>query len=157
MTNFPLPDDDLPAPPTALDELLHSTLQERIDELSVSMPGDAVPQCCTQMDAPKLTPKFRSAQLSEHLTYTQFDTCTALLINAQDRQMVVLCVAAGDVVPTHPSLQATAISVMNGEGIMEIEGEQTELAADVTVYIPPRALHSIRAIADLSLLCAWAD
>ncbi len=97
-----------------------------------------------------------SIPLSEPMAYSEFETCKTLRIKHQEKEVVVVCLSGGDAIPDHVCDRDVAISVLSGEGVLDVDGVETPLVSGVLVQVPAHTFHSIRADEHLSMLCAWA-
>jgi quercetin dioxygenase-like cupin family protein len=97
-----------------------------------------------------------SAQGHDQIPYSEFESCKTLRINHQGKQVIVICLAAGDAIPPHKRRQGVAISVLSGQGVLQLDSTETLLESGVYVYVPPHTFHSIQVEEPLSMLCLGA-
>ncbi|OLP16346.1 hypothetical protein BST81_21375 [Leptolyngbya sp. 'hensonii'] len=96
-----------------------------------------------------------SCSLAEQITYRDQDIHQVPLAKDQRGQFSLICISAGDDIPTHSTTQGTAIYVLEGQGKLEQGGQPISLQPGSFAYVPPKTTHTLKAIENLALLCAW--
>lgn len=102
-----------------------------------------------------LNPETIAPPLQEQIVYGHDDIHQVVLAKDQRGQFSLLCISAGDGIPTHAALQGTAIYVLEGQGQLDRAGSRISLQPGSFVYIPPKTSQTLKAIENLALLCAW--
>ncbi|HUF63791.1 MAG TPA: cupin domain-containing protein [Verrucomicrobiales bacterium] len=75
----------------------------------------------------------------------------------ENQSLAEACLEAGGATVRHyHRLSEEFYFVLEGEGCMEVDGEQRELAVGDCVLIPPRSWHQIQARTRLRFLCCCA-
>ena len=104
---------------------------------------------------PTIFPETIAPTLSDRIAYPDRDIHQIILSKDERGQFSLVCISAGEDIPAHSALRATAIYVVEGKGKLDRAGEIILLQSGSFVYIPPRTIHSLSAIENLAILYIW--
>lgn len=75
-----------------------------------------------------------------------------LLATGKDLVAKQMAAKAGDLLPKHSASVESMLYIIQGEGVLNIKGEELELKEDKTFVIPQHEKHQIKAITDFRAL-----
>ncbi|CBN55750.1 MULTISPECIES: cupin domain-containing protein [Kamptonema] len=93
--------------------------------------------------------------LSDRIAYLDREIHKIVLSKDERSQFSLVCISAGDDIPTHSALRGTAIYVLEGQGKLDRAGNQISLQPGSFAYVPPKTIHTLSAIDNLAILYAW--
>jgi quercetin dioxygenase-like cupin family protein len=123
---------------------IHINLTDRQVTLAKSMA--TIPHIFQETIAP---------QLSDRIAYLDREIHHIVLSKDRRGQFSLVCISAGDNIPAHSELRGTAIYVLEGQGRLDRAGNQISLQPGSFVYVPPKTIHTMKAIENLAILYAW--
>ena len=96
-------------------------------------------------------------QLREAIEYPATGVSSKVLIKDNNCQYNLLCLAAGSEVAEHFSPRNATVNVIEGKGILTLEGKDIVLESGVFVFLPARALHALKAESNLAFILTLSE
>ncbi|MGJ3253766.1 MAG: cupin domain-containing protein [Elainellaceae cyanobacterium] len=96
-------------------------------------------------------------QLSNYLEYPQSGVLSKVLLKLPTCQYTLFCLAAGTDISEHTSTRNATIHVIEGQGILTLEGNDCPLEPGVFVVMPANAPHALQASENLAFLLTLSD
>ena len=96
-------------------------------------------------------------QLREAIEYPAAGVSSKVLIKDNNCQYNLLCLAAGSEVAEHFSPRNATVNVIEGKGILTLEGKDIVLEPGVFVFLPARALHALKAEENLAFVLTLSE
>lgn len=79
------------------------------------------------------------------------------LLEDANCQYVLISLAAGTEIAEHKSPRNATVNVIEGQGVLTMEGKDVVLESGVFVFMPAATLHALKAIANLSFLLTFSE
>jgi quercetin dioxygenase-like cupin family protein len=98
------------------------------------------------------TPQSFTTQLQEQADYSKPGTTRKPLVKDEQVQFSLICLTVGTQLPEHFASRNISITVIEGRGILTLEGREITLQPGVFVYIPARITHALHALENLAFL-----
>lgn len=92
------------------------------------------------------------ANLRERATYDRPGVSRTALIHDEHTRFALVCVSAGTEIPEHTAPRNVSVTVIEGLGLLTLNGQSIALEPGVFVYIPAHLPHALRAIQNLAFL-----
>ncbi len=96
-------------------------------------------------------------QLREAIEYPATGVSSKVLIKDNNCLYNLLCLAAGSEVSEHSSARNATVNVIEGKGILTLEGKDIVLEPGVFVFMPARALHALKAESNLAFVLTFSE
>ncbi len=109
------------------------------------------------MTATLLPLQSSTIQLREAIEYPATGVSSKVLIKDNNCQYNLLCLAAGSEVAEHSSARNATVNVIEGKGILTLEGKDIVLESGVFVFLPARALHALKAEENLAFVLTLSE
>ncbi|MBD2185664.1 cupin domain-containing protein [Planktothrix sp. FACHB-1355] len=93
-----------------------------------------------------------ATQLRDLIEYGDSGVRRQIVTKDEKRQAILVCLKAGTVLNSHTSSHDGFITVIEGQGVFTLEGQEIALEPGVFVAMPANAVHSVNAIANLAFL-----
>lgn len=93
-----------------------------------------------------------STQLRDRIEYAESGVRRQILAKDEKRQAILVCLKAGTHLSSHSSSHDGFITVIEGQGVFTLEGQEIALEPGVFIAMPANAVHSVNAIANLAFL-----
>ncbi|WP_017294860.1 cupin domain-containing protein [Geminocystis herdmanii] len=90
--------------------------------------------------------------LQDHIEYPIEGILSKVLLKDKNCQYTLFCLAKNTEISEHTSSRNATINVMEGDGILTLEGEKITLTKGVFVIMPSHALHALQATDNLCFL-----
>lgn len=97
-----------------------------------------------------LKPTFTTLQA--HIEYPQSGVLSKVLLKDEICQYTLFCLAAGTDISEHTSTRNAVVQVLEGEGILTLEGKDIQLQPGVFIVMPAHAPHALQATTNLAFL-----
>ena len=98
-----------------------------------------------------------SIQLQDTIEYPAAGVLSKILVKDNNCQYSLLCLAAGTEICEHSSARNATVNVIEGKGILILEGKDIVLEAGVFVFLPARALHALKAEENLAFILTLSE
>lgn len=94
--------------------------------------------------------------LQECIEYAADGVLSKVILKDNICQYTLFCLAAGTTISEHTATRNAVIHVLEGRGILTLEGEEIQLETGVFVFMRANAPHALQAEENLSfLLTLW--
>lgn len=93
-----------------------------------------------------------TTQLQELADYTKPGVTRKSLVKDDQVQFSLICLTAGTQMPEHSASRNVSITVIEGQGVLTLEGREISLQPGVFVYMPAKTPHALRALENLAFL-----
>lgn len=94
--------------------------------------------------------------LQERIEYSAGGVLSKVLLKDNTCQYTLFCLAAGTTISEHTSTHNAVIHVIEGRGILTLDGEEIQLEPGIFVFMRANAPHALQAEENLSfLLTLW--
>lgn len=90
--------------------------------------------------------------LRERIEYPVGGVLSKVLLKDNNCQHTLLCLAAGTNISEHTSTRNAVINVIEGRGILTLEGENIQLEPGIFVFMRANAPHALQAEENLAFL-----
>lgn len=97
------------------------------------------------------------AQLKDKIEYAQTGILSKVLLKVPHCQYTLFCLSAGTDIAEHTSTRNAVVQVLEGEGMLTLEGQEISLEPGILVFMPANAPHALRADANLAFLLTLSD
>ena len=84
-----------------------------------------------------------SIQLRDTIEYPATGVQSKILVKDNNCQHTLLCLAAGSDISEHHSARNATINVVEGKGVLTLEGKDIVLEPGVFVFMPAHAPHAL--------------
>ncbi|MEH2333785.1 cupin domain-containing protein [Nostoc sp.] len=99
-----------------------------------------------------MTQKSFTTQLQEQVNYTKPGASRKSLVQDEQVQFSLVCLTANTEIPEHVASRNISVTVIEGRGVLTLEGREITLQPGVFVYIPANIPHVLRALENLAFL-----
>lgn len=98
-----------------------------------------------------------SIQLRDTIEYPATGVQSKILVKDNNCQHTLLCLAAGSEVSEHSSPRNATVNVIEGKGVLTLEGKDIVLEPGVFVFMSARALHALKAESNLAFVLTFSE
>jgi quercetin dioxygenase-like cupin family protein len=95
--------------------------------------------------------------LKERIEYPADGVLSKVLIKDNNCQHTLFCLAAGTEISEHTSTRNAVINVVEGRGILTLEGEDIQLEPGIFVFMEANAPHALKAEQNLAFLLTLSE
>lgn len=99
-----------------------------------------------------LSPETGVVQLRDRLEYPEAGVLSKLLLKDAACQYTLFCLAAETEISEHTASRNATVHVLEGSGILTLEGKEISLQPGVFVFMPANAPHALQATSNLAFL-----
>ena len=103
------------------------------------------------------TPQSLVTQLKDKIEYAETGVLSKVLLKLSYCQYTLFCLASGTDISEHTSTRNAVVQVIEGRGILTLEGRDILLEPGVFVYMPANAPHALKADENLAFLLTLSD
>ncbi|MBD1887067.1 cupin domain-containing protein [Microcoleus vaginatus] len=96
-------------------------------------------------------------QLRDTIEYPAAGVLSKILVKDNNCQYSLFCLAAGTEISEHSSARNATVNVIEGKGILTLEGKDIVLEPGVFVFMPDRALHALKAEENLAFILTLSE
>ncbi len=96
-------------------------------------------------------------QLRDTIEYPAAGVLSKILVKDNNCQYSLFCLAAGTKISEHTSARNATVNVIEGKGILTLEGKDIVLEPGVFVSMPARALHALKAEENLAFILTFSE
>ncbi len=97
------------------------------------------------------------SNLREQIEYPKSGVLSKVLIKDNNCQHTLFCLATGTEIAEHTSTRNATVTVIEGRGILTLEGREISLEAGVFVFMPANAPHALQAQENLAFLLTLSE
>jgi quercetin dioxygenase-like cupin family protein len=98
-----------------------------------------------------------SFPLKERIEYSEGGVLSKVLFKDNSCQYTLFCLAEGTNISEHTSTRNAVVQVIEGQGILTLEGNKIQLEPGVFVFMPANAPHALKAEENLSFLLTLSE
>lgn len=95
--------------------------------------------------------------LKERIEYPADGVLSKVLLKDNNCQYTLFCLAAGTEISEHTSTRNAVINVIEGQGILTLEGEEIHLKPGIFVFMRANAPHALKAEQSLAFLLTLSE
>lgn len=96
-------------------------------------------------------------QLQDKIEYAATGVLSKVLLKVPHCQYTLFCLAAGTDIAEHTSTRHAVVQVIEGQGVLTLEGQDIQLNPGVFVFMPANAPHALQANENLAFLLTLSD
>ena len=96
-------------------------------------------------------------QLRDTIEYPAAGVLTKILVKDNNCQHTLVCLATGSDIAKHNSARNATVNVLEGKGILTLEGKDIVLEPGVFVFMPARAPHALKAEENLAFILTFSE
>jgi len=96
-------------------------------------------------------------QLRDTIEYPAAGVLSKILVKDNNCQYSLFCLAAGTEISEHSSARNATVNVIEGKGILTLEGNDIVLEPGVFAFMPARALHALKAEENLAFILTLSE
>lgn len=93
-----------------------------------------------------------TANLRELADYTKPGVTRKALTKDEQNSFSLLCLTAGTKMPEHTAPRNISVTVIEGRGVLILQGREITLQPGVFVYLPANTPHALHALENLTFL-----
>ena len=109
------------------------------------------------MATPLNVPQSLVTQLKDKIEYAETGVLSKVLVKLPYCQYTLFCLAAETDISEHTSTRNAVVQVIEGRGILNLEGQEILLEPGVFVFMPANAPHALQAQENLAFLLTLSD
>ncbi len=98
-----------------------------------------------------------ATQLKNEIQYPDGGVLSKVLVKTNNCQYTLFCLASGTDISEHTSPNNALITVIDGKGILTLEGQDIKLESGVFVFMPANAPHALKAEENLAFLLTLSE
>lgn len=98
-----------------------------------------------------------TANLQDLIEYPTNGILSKILLKDNNSQYSLFCLAAGTEIDQHTSIRNAVISVVEGEGNLNLEGQDIALAPGIFVFMPAHTPHALQAASNLAFILTLSE
>ncbi|WP_373481377.1 cupin domain-containing protein [Geminocystis sp.] len=91
-------------------------------------------------------------QIKDYIEYPSSGILSKVLLKDDNCQYTLFCLAEGTEISEHTSSRNAVVNVLEGEGLLILEGKKITLKSGIFIVMPSNAPHSLHAETNLSFL-----
>jgi quercetin dioxygenase-like cupin family protein len=99
-----------------------------------------------------ITQQSFTTQLQTLAEYKKIGVARKSLVNDGQTQFSLICLTAGTEMPEHTASRNVSLTIIEGIGVLTLEGQEISLQPGVFIYMPANTAHALRALSNLSFL-----
>jgi quercetin dioxygenase-like cupin family protein len=91
------------------------------------------------------------------IEFPQTGVKSKTLLEDENCRYTLMSLAVGTHIPEHTNPRNSTVNVIEGQGVLMLEGEEVVLGSGMFVFIPATASHAIKAITNLAFLLTLSE
>jgi quercetin dioxygenase-like cupin family protein len=95
-------------------------------------------------------------QLREQFEYSSNKVFSKVLLKDENAQYTLICISAGSSLSEHSTNRNATINVIEGKGVLVLEGKEIALETGVFVFMPSGAQHALKSESNLAFLLIFS-
>lgn len=96
-------------------------------------------------------------QLKEQIEYPDGGVLSKVLLKDNNCQYTLFCLAGGTEISEHTATRNATVNVIEGKGILTLEGKDITLEPGVFVFMPAHAPHALKTEENLAFLLTLSE
>ncbi|MEG4501687.1 cupin domain-containing protein [Microcoleus sp. F10-C6] len=109
------------------------------------------------MTATLLPLQSSAIQLRDAIEYPAAGVLSKILVKDNNCQYSLFCLAAGTEISEHSSARNATVNVIEGKGLLTLEGKDIVLEPGVFVFMPAKAIHALKAEEKLAFILTLSE
>ncbi len=101
--------------------------------------------------------KSSSVNFAAQIEYPEAGILSKVLLKDNNCQYTLFCLAAGTDISEHTAARNATVNVLEGEGILTLEGAEIKLEKGTFVVMPAHAPHALNAKENLAFLLTLSE
>ncbi|GAB4544005.1 MAG: cupin domain-containing protein [Pleurocapsa sp.] len=97
------------------------------------------------------------ATLQDLIEYPNSGILSKVLLKDNNSQYTLFCLAKDTEIEEHTSTRNAVVTVIEGQGILTLEGKEIALAPGVFVFMPANAPHALQAQENLAFILTLSE
>jgi quercetin dioxygenase-like cupin family protein len=106
---------------------------------------------------PTLTKTQSYTQLREQIEYPSEGVFSKVLLQDKACQYSLFCLTSDTEISEHTSTRNATVNVLEGRGILTLEGKQIVLEPGIFIFMPANAPHALKAEENLAFLLTLSE
>lgn len=98
-----------------------------------------------------------AANLPDLIKYPASGIGKKILLQDNNCQVNLMCLTAGKIIPEHTSSRNAIVTVIEGQGNLNLEGRDISLIPGVLVFMPANAPHALQADTNLAFTLTLSE
>ena len=98
-----------------------------------------------------------ATQIREQIEYPAGGVLSKVLLKDNNCQYTLFCLASGTEISEHTSTRNATVHVLQGRGILTLEGREITLEPGIFVFMPANAPHALKAEENLAFLLTLSE
>jgi quercetin dioxygenase-like cupin family protein len=94
--------------------------------------------------------------LTDLITYPQTGTQSTVLLEDANCRYVLMLMAAGTILAEHATSRNATLQVIEGQGVLTLEGQEINLEPGILTFMPSKARHALTAEKNLAFLLMFS-
>lgn len=94
---------------------------------------------------------------TDSIEFPQTGAKSKMLIEDENCRYTLMALAVGMHIPEHANPRNATVNVIEGQGVLTLEGEEIVLGSGMFVFIPATARHAVKAITNLAFLLTLSE
>ena len=91
------------------------------------------------------------------IEYPQTGVKSKILLEDKNCRYMLMSLAVGMHIAEHTSPRNATVNVIDGQGVLTLEGKELVLESGVFIFIPATARHAIKAVTNLAFLLTLSE
>lgn len=104
------------------------------------------------MSATIMSSNTTAIRWADVIEYPQTGVKSKILLEDKNCRYALMSLAAGMDIAEHTNPRNATVNVIEGQGVLTLEGKEIVLESGVFVFLPATALHAVRAVTNLAFL-----
>jgi len=96
-------------------------------------------------------------QLKQEIEYSSGGVLSKVMLKDNNCQYTLFCLASGTEISEHTSSRNATVNVIEGRGILTLEGRDITLEPGILVFMPAHAPHALKAAENLAFLLTLSE
>lgn len=109
------------------------------------------------MSATLLSLKTTAIHWADVIEYPQTGVKSKSLLEDKSCRYTLMSLAVGTQIAEHAAGRNATVNVIEGQGVLTLEGEEIVLEVGVFVFIPANAPHALKAVTNLAFLLTLSE
>lgn len=109
------------------------------------------------MTATIISSKNTTIHWADIIEYSQTQVKSKILLEDRSCRYSLMSIAVGMHIAEHSSSRNATVNVIEGQGVLTLEGTEIVLQSGVFVFVPATARHAIKAVTNLAFLLTLSE
>ncbi|QSJ14434.1 cupin domain-containing protein [Nostoc sp. UHCC 0702] len=109
------------------------------------------------MTATIMSLKTTAIRWADVIEYPQTGVKSKILLEDENCRYTLMSLAVGMHIAEHASPRNLTVNVIEGQGVLTLEGKELVLESGVFIFIPANARHALKAVTNLAFLLTLSE